>query len=344
MKRNYRITQGWLSGFTQSDGSFSIVLEKRLHGLPVRPRPVFTLTQNLKELDMMIAIQTFLGVGTIQINEERNEVNLTVRSLNDIISIILPIFNDYKLRGGKYQSFLIFKEVVLIMQNNGHLTLYGILLILELSYFMNKDTSLRSARSKLDLTKYISETLSLSQLELNNLETDIKDRLESIQNSFNANSLISKISLDFIIGLIDGDGSFNVSFHYTRKRIVVNFTVVQDLASISVLEELKFFFHCGTVYRLPSAAARFQVENVDSILTKIYPLLKDQIFNTVKYYHFDKLIKVCEIIKNEGYKDNKNLIKIVDLAYNMNNNGKNRKYSKQAYLERWLNKDENNEE
>ena len=338
MKRNYKITKGWVSGFTQSDGSFSILFEKRVHGIPVRPRPVFTLTQSLKELDMLIAIQNFLGVGIIQINEERNVANLIVRSLGDIFNIILPLFDTYKVRGGKYKSFLIFKEVVLMMKNNAHLTLYGTLLILELSYFMNKNTSLRSTESKIELINSLIGKSSLSPREVKNLKIEIKNRLDYIEKAFYSNSLISKISLDFIIGLIDGDGSFNVSFHYSRKRIVVNFTVIQDLASVSVLEELKTFLNCGTVYRLPSAAARLQVENIDSILTNIYPIFKNETFNTEKYFHFEKMIKVCEIIKNEGYKDDKTLIKIVDLAYNMNNNGKNRKYSKEVYLERWLNK------
>jgi LAGLIDADG endonuclease len=327
-----------VSGFTQSDGSFSVLFDKvkRVHGLrlPVRPRPVFTITQSLKELDMLIAIQKFLGVGTIQINEERNVANLTVRSLDDIFNVILPLFDTCKVRGGKYKSYLIFKEVVLMMKDDAHLTLYGTLLILELSYFMNKDTSLRSTKSKLELINSITEKSSLLPIEVNNFKIELKNRLDSIEKTFTSISLISKISLDFIIGLIDGDGSFNISFHYTRKRIVVNFTVIQDLASIPVLEELKIFLNCGTVYRLPSAAARFQVENIDSILTNIYPIFKNETFNTEKFYHFNIMIKVCEIIKNEGYKDNKNLQKIVDLAYNMNNNGKNRKYSKEAYLER----------
>jgi hypothetical protein len=321
-----------VSGFTQSDGSFSIIFEKRVHGLSVRPRPVFTLTQSFKEIDMLIAIQKFLGVGTIQINEERNVANYIVRSIDDIFNVILPLFDTYKVRGGKYKSYLIFKEVVLMMKNNAHLTLYGALLILELSYFMNKDTSLRSAKSKIELINSITGKSSLSTKEVNNLKMELKNRLDYIEKAFN--SFKSKISLDFIIGLIDGDGSFNISFHYSRKRIVVNFTVIQDLASVSVLEELKTFLGCGTIYRLPSAAARFQVENIDSILTNIYPFFKNETFNTEKCFHFDILIKVCEIIKNEGYKDNKTLKKIVDLAYNMNNNGKNRKYSKEVYLER----------
>ena len=68
------------------------------------------------------------------------------------------------------------------------------------------------------------------------------------------------LTLEFVRGLIDGDGSFNVSFLTTRRRINVNFTVVCELSSISVLNDLVDFFSCGTVYKLQSNAARYQVQ------------------------------------------------------------------------------------
>jgi hypothetical protein len=56
------------------------------------------------------------------------------------------------------------------------------------------------------------------------------------------------------------------------------------------------------------------VQTVDEILNTIAPILKKIKFNTVKQKHFEILIKVCEIIKNTGYKKDENLKTIVDLA------------------------------
>ncbi len=48
------------------------------------------------------------------------------------------------------------------------------------------------------------------------------------------------LNLEFIRGQVDGDECFNVSFRGDRRRINVNFTVVHELSSISVLNELLF--------------------------------------------------------------------------------------------------------
>jgi hypothetical protein len=62
----------------------------------------------------------------------------------------------------------------------------------------------------------------------------------------------------------------------------INFTVITELSSISVLNELVNFFNCGTVYTLVSSAARYQVQIVDENLDKIYPMFRNHPFNTVK--------------------------------------------------------------
>ena len=123
-----------------------------------------------------------------------------------------------------------------------------------------------------------------------------------------------------------------------RRRIGVNFTV--ELASISVLYELQKFFNCGHVYTLASKAARYQVQSVEDILNKIYPKLKDIEFNTIKQNHFEKTIKVAELIKLNGYKSNEDLNKIVELAWDMNKSGKGRKIDKSEYLLKFLNNKE----
>jgi len=109
-----------------------------------------------------------------------------------------------------------------------------------------------------------------------------------------------------------------------------------ELSSISVLNELVYFFECGTVYNLPSKAARYQVQSVEEILDKVYPKLKDIKFNTIKQNHFEKTIKVAEFIKINGYKTDEGLKAIVDLAWDMNKGGKGRKITKSEYLSKFM--------
>jgi len=131
MNNKYKFTKWWLAGFTQADGSFVIGFEKRNVGplapkarrkvatqgvsIGVYPRPAFVLTQSKRDQAMMEELQKWLGVGVIYNN--RDCVSLVVRSLDDIINVILPIFDEHKLCSGKYQAYQVFKQVVLLMKD-----------------------------------------------------------------------------------------------------------------------------------------------------------------------------------------------------------------------------------
>ena len=315
MNKNFNISHNW--GFTQSDGSFVISYINKKSGVPIRPVPVFNFTQSKLDYDLFIEIQKKLGIGKIYSN--RQNVTFVVKSIDEIIEVLLPLFDKYSLRGSKLAGYNIFKTVVLMIKEKRHLTLEGLIQILNLSYFMNKDTSLRTEESKEILVDKLIQKYG---------------ELPGVSNIIPA-LVLSKsepLTLEFVRGLIDGDGSFNVSFATTRRRISVNFTVVCELSSISVLNDLVDYFGCGTVYKLQSKAARYQVQSVEELLDKVYPKLKDVKFNTIKQNHFEKTIKVAELIKSNGYKTDEGLKTIVDLAWDMNKEGKGRKINKSEYL------------
>lgn len=104
---------------------------------------------------MFKALHTYLGVGNLQINEKRQNVTITIKSTKDIINVILPIFDVHPLRGGKNLAYEIFKQVTLMIENKNHLNVEGMLKIIEISYFMNKYTTLRTAESKKQLINNI---------------------------------------------------------------------------------------------------------------------------------------------------------------------------------------------
>ena len=122
-----------------------------------------------------------------------------------------------------------------------------------------------------------------------------------------------------------------------RRRICVNFTVIHELADLSVLNELQQFFKCGSVYKLKSNAARFQVQTVNDILNNIEPVFKGIKFNTVKQKQYEIFIEVCKLIETKGYKKDEDLKNIVDLAWDMNNSGTNRRISKEEYIAKFIN-------
>jgi len=318
--RKYKFTSSWLAGFIQADGSFMVGAQKANKGkLAVSVSLCFNITQSIRELEMMKALLSYLGCGTLSVN--RDNVTINVRSIDDLLNKIFPILDNTPLRSNKLLCYKIFKIVTQMMKAKDHLKLEGLLKILDISYFMNIDTTYRTPESYNKLLDYL----------ISNYGSLPKFTPITIPELIN----IPPINADYIRGQIDGDGSFNVSFVTTRRRIIANFTIVHEIAAISILMELIKFFKCGKVYKLSSAAARFQIQSVSEILNNVYPVFKNMEFNTIKQEQFNKLIQICEIINIKGYKSNEDLKSIVDLGWDMNLDGKRRRLSKEEYLKKF---------
>jgi len=326
--RNFIFSPEWLAGFTQTDGSFVISFEatNNKKGLPVRPVAIFNLSQSNKELDMFVALQQWLNVGKVYRNREG--VIFVVKDIKSIINVILPLFDQSLLRGGKFTSYIQFKKIVLLMAENQHLNLKGLLKIVDLGFFMNPDTTNRTIEGKAKLL----ESLKSYAIQ-NNLTFEVPESEMEISKI----RPLKPLTKEFVRGLVDGDGSFNFAFVTKQRKINSNFTLTHELASLSVLYELQLFFQCGYVNQLPTAAARYQVQNLNSIMNNIIPVFQDMEFNTRRQEHFLIFKEVCEILKNEGIKTDSNLRRVVNLAWEMNDSGR-RKLTKSQYIQKFTKK------
>jgi hypothetical protein len=80
----------------------------------------------------------FNNVGYISKPNEKNlTVEFRVSTLKDLIETILPHFDKYPLKTKKHVDFLLFKDIVLLMENKEHSSLEGILKIVNLKASLN---------------------------------------------------------------------------------------------------------------------------------------------------------------------------------------------------------------
>ena len=295
---------------------------------------------------MFKKLHHYLGVGYLTTNKGRSAVSLSVTSLRDISQVLFPIFEGHPLKYGKLNAYLVFKHIVNMMLKKEHLKLEGLLTIIEAGSTINIETSRRMVDSKQKLIEFLRDKhgllpsitwpsglvdISAPYSPSKQVSRPLAEQTDTEKPNFKQEGL----TLDFVAGLIDGDGSFNVSFqHEPTRRVRVNFTVVQETACKELLNELKTYFGCGNVYDLPSAAGRFQVENVDLMLNRIAPILNKVTFNTQKDEHYKTIIQVSEIIKSKGYKSDVDFINIIELAYDSNKLGKRRRFTKEEFIAR----------
>ncbi len=91
------------------------------------------------------------------------------------------------------------------------------------------------------------------------------------------------LSKDYIVGLVDGEGSFSVRIPNAKRRAKVELTFSLKLRhhDKEILEELKRFFDCGNVYiqrdkrENHSLCYRFEVHNKKEIIEKIIPFFEE---------------------------------------------------------------------
>jgi hypothetical protein len=183
----------WLVGFTDGDGSFSIVrVAERKWTL------FFKLTQSTYNLRAIHFIKNQLGVGSIYVDSDCNKADFRIRDRKTIGATILPIFDKYPLLTSKYFSYLKFKKAYEILENPNLST-------------QDKDNLLLALQKEQMPLDYISPAWKTVNYEVNDTNK--------------AKSVMSKY---WLIGFTEAEGSFYL-VNKASTRIVHAFEITQKL-------------------------------------------------------------------------------------------------------------------
>ena len=128
----------YLTGLVDGEGSFLIsfsLRQKRKFG--IEPRPSFCISLHQRDVHVLEQVRTFLGCGGIRYNSSDGCYKYETRSLDEIVTKIIPHFQKYPLQTSKQKSFQLFQEICRMMRSNLHLNREGLIAILELAYQMN---------------------------------------------------------------------------------------------------------------------------------------------------------------------------------------------------------------
>ena len=134
------------------EGSFSIlVLKRTAYKTGWNIIPVFTISLNSRDAALIEKIQHFFGTGLLRCpvigkiswgpmatRKKDNAVYFTVKSVKDLMNVIIPHFEKFPLLTEKQADFVLFKEIVTIMSNKQHLNIEGLNKILMLKSSLNK--------------------------------------------------------------------------------------------------------------------------------------------------------------------------------------------------------------
>ena len=135
------LTPNWVTGFTDAEGCFSVILTKLPTVRKWRIIVSFEINLHSKDISVLYKIKDFFGVGSINSRNNKNICVYRVNKLNDLVKVIIPHFYNYPLITKKYSDFVLWSKVVELMATKKHLTSNGFNTVLSYYASINKGMS-----------------------------------------------------------------------------------------------------------------------------------------------------------------------------------------------------------
>lgn len=141
---------GWIAGFVDGEGCFSIHFVRqpaREHrkgyrtGFQVGHQ--FVVTQGARSAECLQMLKEFFGFGRIYENRrfdnhKEHLCQFVVVRRSDLLQEIIPFVEKYPLRTSKRLDFMKFVRCMRLIETDAHLTVSGLLEIIEITQTMNQ--------------------------------------------------------------------------------------------------------------------------------------------------------------------------------------------------------------
>src|SRR5688572_24396044 len=134
----------------------------------------------------------------------------------------------------------------------------------------------------------------------------------------------------YISGYVDGEGCFTVSIA-PRASLLVGWEVRPSLSvsqngdRAEVLHALQAYFGCGSIRPDRSdRTLKWETRRLEDILGRVLPHFEHWPLMSGKRYDFDRFAAVCQLMAAGQHRSRTGLIRIVELAREMNPSGRRR--------------------
>jgi hypothetical protein len=287
----------WFIGLCEAESNFLIRTRKNEKEQVSGFEFVFRITLHKDDIKVLEFIKNSLGCG--RLNSERDVLIFSISKLNDIETVLIPLFDKFTLNTTKYLDYLDFKKAFFIFKNRK------------------------------------SSKLSLQQLNFNII------KLKEGMNSKRVNFVLPKehsiiITGNYLVGLLEGDGSFYLNKHDMTARVSLVTTTVNRL----VLEKIREFilglldeysYILGSTTKLVNISDKkfqsgqrpisiLEISQIDFICNVLIPYLDNIEFRTKKYYDYLDFKVIALLILEGKYLTSKGKELIIKLGDSMNNN------------------------
>lgn len=296
----FKLNPNWVTGFVDAEGCFYVQIDKRKNSKSAwKTQPCFQIKLHIKDKDLLLQIKSFFNeVGLISTNYNYNFVVYKVHSLSDITNIIIPHFEKYPLISQKYGDFIIFQNIIKLMNKKEHLNKKGLINIVSL---------------KASLNKGLSHNLKICFPNINKI---IKSK---------ANIPIN-IDYNWIAGFFSGDGCCSIGIYKSNTHkigygIILQIIFTQHLKDEVLLNSIKKVLGCGNIIKYPTKnIIVLSISKFKDTYYKMIPLFNKYEIKGIKLIDFQDFSKAAELINKKYHLTKEGLENIRKIKNNMNRN------------------------
>ena len=145
----------FISGFVEGEGCFCVSFSRRAKlNTGIEVRPSFSISQNKRNLPLIKEVHKVFNCGSIRFSRGDQTYKFEVRSIKDLVKIVIPFFEKSPLPGVKKEDFNNFKQVCEMVYQNLHRNKDKLKELIEIAYKIN--CSGKRKYNKNDLLKHIA--------------------------------------------------------------------------------------------------------------------------------------------------------------------------------------------
>ena len=285
----------WITGFIDGEGSFGVqIIKSSLYRIGWTARASFKISLHKKDQKVLEAIRNYLGVGNITA-DGADGIRFQVSSMAGLL-ILINYLEQYPLITQKHGDFILWREIILIIQRKEHLTLAGLKAII-------------SHRASLNLG--ISEELKAAFPEILPSERPliVNQRIRDPQ---------------WLAGFTSAEGCFFINIIKSKEVLVgyqvkLKFQVTQHTRDENLMRSIVSYLGCGNLYFVKSRKVTdYCVVKYSDLIEKIIPFFENYPIIGVKSQDFADFCRVALLMKDRKHITLEGLNQIKHIKAGMN--------------------------
>nr|ATI20236.1 LAGLIDADG endonuclease [Juglanconis oblonga]ATI20395.1 LAGLIDADG endonuclease [Juglanconis oblonga] len=285
----------FITGFTDAEGCFSITVYKdSTRPLGWRVCAEFLIGLHKRDVDLLREIQAHLGgIGRIG-KFAKDAYALRVNTIGQMLNII-DHFDKYPLISQKHADYLLWREIIIMMQRKEHITEEGLLTILSL-------------RASLNLG--LSEALKTA---FPNIIPVLRPKVENIAIPHG----------EWLAGFTSGEGCFFVFVsksltHLSGFQVQLVFQITQHSRDERLIQSLISYLGCGKLVTSSDGKVQYRVEKFKDNYEKILPFFNNHKIRGVKLDDFKDWCIVAKLMRSGEHLTPEGVNEIVKIKAGMN--------------------------